>query len=101
MATVSHEAYLTEESEIADVSRLLIYRAIRFPTSDDEFKASAGEKLKRGHRTGDDGEQLLAAYALIGLTGLRVIRSLVTTNDHLLKELDEIRERQQHRGESD
>ncbi|KAH3866515.1 hypothetical protein DPMN_029590 [Dreissena polymorpha] len=38
--------------------------------------------------------------ARTGLLYPGVIRSLVTTNDHLLKELDETRERHQYRGES-
>ncbi|KAH3786931.1 hypothetical protein DPMN_165049 [Dreissena polymorpha] len=36
MATVSHEAYLTEESEIADVSRLWVQSATDYPTLDQQ-----------------------------------------------------------------
>ncbi|KAH3722357.1 hypothetical protein DPMN_065315 [Dreissena polymorpha] len=47
MATVSHEAYLTEESEIADVSRLLFYKFTRSetksPTRNLYSKSKVGE----------------------------------------------------------
>ncbi|KAH3846808.1 hypothetical protein DPMN_089115, partial [Dreissena polymorpha] len=50
-------------------------------------------RFRQGSGTIEQG----TAFGCKVLFNERVIRSLVTTNDHLLKELDETRERHQHR----